>query len=86
MKMSALRASLSTASPGQFGVFEFFCLLVLTTIGIAEPQASAFAVTIHLVIWLPVTVAGFIFLARRGLGWGAITHASDLEKEAAAAS
>lgn len=79
-------ASLIPASPGQFGVFEFFCILVLTTVGIAEPQASAFAVTIHLVIWLPVTVAGFIFLARRGLGWGAITHASDLEKEAAAAS
>lgn len=79
-------ASLIPASPGQFGVFEFFCIMVLTAVGIGEAQASAFAVTIHLVIWLPVTVVGFIFLLRRGMGLGAITHAGELQNETAAAS
>lgn len=77
-------ASLIPASPGQFGVFESFGKLVLVAVGIPEDRAIAFVVTIHLVIWLPVTVVGFIMLARRGLGWGAITHASTLQKEAAA--
>lgn len=77
-------ASIIPASPGQFGVFEFFCILVLTAVGVAEPQATAFAFTIHLVIWLPVTVVGLIVLARRGLGLGAVTQAKSLQNEAAA--
>jgi hypothetical protein len=36
------------------------------------------------VIWLPVTLVGFAFLARQGLGWNALTHARDLEDKVAA--
>lgn len=75
-------AGLIPASPGQLGVFEFFVTLVLTALGVPENLALAFALVVHLVIWLPVTVTGFIFLVRQGMGWNAITHARELEEKA----
>jgi len=75
-------AGLIPASPGQIGVFEFFVSLVLTAVGVAETEAHAYALVVHVVIWLPVTLAGFAFLVRQGLGWGAITHARELEQVA----
>ncbi|MFN8378487.1 MAG: lysylphosphatidylglycerol synthase transmembrane domain-containing protein [Anaerolineae bacterium] len=77
-------AGLIPASPGQLGVFEFFVTLVLSALGVADSLALAFALVVHVVIWLPVTLAGFVFLIRQGLGWNAITHASELEEKAAA--
>ncbi len=72
-------AGLIPASPGQIGVFEFFVSLVLVAVGVNDSQAHAYALVVHIVIWLPVTLAGFAFLVRQGLGWGAITHARELE-------
>jgi glycosyltransferase 2 family protein len=80
-------AGLIPASPGQFGVYEFFVSLVLVaaTAGrIPESQALAYALVIHMVIWLPVTLVGFAFLAREGLGWKSITQARELENQRAA--
>ena len=73
-------AGLIPASPGQIGVFEFFVSLVLMAVGVAETQAHAYALVVHVVIWLPVTLVGFFFLVRQGLGWGDITHARELEQ------
>ncbi len=72
-------AGLIPASPGQLGVYEFFVSAVLIAIGIGETQAAAFAIVVHVVIWLPVTLAGFFFLVRQGLGWSAIIRARELE-------
>lgn len=74
-------AGLIPASPGQIGVFEFFASAVLIGAGVEEALALSYALTVHLVIWLPVTVAGFVFLARQGLNWRAITQAHDLESQ-----
>jgi hypothetical protein len=68
-------AGLIPASPGQFGVFEFMVFTVMMAAGVASGTAQAYALVVHMVIWLPVTVVGLIFLARYGLGLGAITHA-----------
>ncbi|MCB9449943.1 MAG: flippase-like domain-containing protein [Anaerolineaceae bacterium] len=76
-------AGLLPASPGQIGVFEFFVGVVLTAVGIPGEQAKAFALVVHVVIWLPVTVVGFYFLVRQGLGWSAITRAKEFEQQAA---
>jgi hypothetical protein len=72
-------AGLLPASPGMFGVFEFFASAVLIAEGAPPEIATAYALVVHMVIWLPVTLVGFFFLARQGLGWKAITHARDLE-------
>ena len=79
-------AGLIPASPGQIGVWEFFTVAVLMAAGIGQDQALAYAIIVHIVIWLPVTVVGFIFLAREGLGWAAIARARELEAQAAASS
>jgi uncharacterized protein (TIRG00374 family) len=70
------------ASPGQIGVFEFFVGLVMRAIGVDEAQSTAYALVVHVVIWLPVTLLGFYFLARQGLSWQAVTHARELEQPA----
>lgn len=75
-------AGLIPASPGQIGVFEFFGGLVLIAAGIDATQAQAYILVVHVVIWLPVTLVGFFFLVRQGLGWNAITHAQELEQRA----
>lgn len=72
-------AGLLPASPGQVGVFEFFASRVLIGAGVGEAQATAYALLVHIVIWLPPTLLGFYLLARRGLGWSAVTRARALE-------
>ncbi len=72
-------AGLIPASPGQVGVNEFVVISILTALGIAAPLATAYAVVVHLTIWLPVTFAGFILLLKQGLGWADIGMAKELE-------
>ncbi len=59
-------AGVLPASPGQIGVFEFFVSTVLIAVGVGEERAIAYALVVHLVIWLPPTLLGFILLVRRG--------------------
>lgn len=77
-------AGLLPASPGQVGVYEFFASSVMMAAGIQQDTALAYAIVVHIVIWLPVTVVGFILLARQGLGWSAIQRARELESEESA--
>lgn len=72
-------AGLIPASPGQLGVFEFFASQVLISAGINSDLAITYALTIHLVIWLPVTLVGFYFLIQQGLHWRDIRKARELE-------
>lgn len=72
-------AGLIPASPGQVGVNEFVVISILTALGIAAPLATAFAVVVHLTIWLPITLAGFILLLKQGLGWADIGMAKELK-------
>lgn len=72
-------AGLIPASPGQVGVNEFVVISILTALGIAAPLATAYAVVIHLTIWLPITLAGFILLLKQGLGWADIGMAKELK-------
>ena len=72
-------AGLIPASPGQVGVNEFVVISILTGLGIAAPLATAYAVVVHVTIWLPITLAGFVLLLKQGLGWADIGTASELE-------
>jgi uncharacterized protein (TIRG00374 family) len=75
-------AGLIPASPGQVGVYEFFVSTVLIAMNVEPNLATGYAVVVHLVIWLPVTLVGFFFLARQGMGWSDITRAQELENTA----
>jgi glycosyltransferase 2 family protein len=78
-------AGLIPASPGQIGVFEFFASTVMIAAGVPETQAAAYALAVHGVVWLPMTLAGFVLLVRQGLGWRAIARARELEEQASTA-
>lgn len=75
-------AGLIPASPGQVGVYEFFVSTVMIAMGVESALATGYAVVVHIVIWLPVTLVGFFFLIRQGMGWSDITHARELEDTA----
>lgn len=74
-------AGLIPASPGQLGVFEFFASQVLIGAGVESGLALTYALTVHVVIWLPVTLLGFYFLIRRGLSWRDIRTAHHLDED-----
>ena len=72
-------AGLIPASPGQVGVYEFFASLVLMAVGISQDRALAYAIVVHIVIWLPVTLVGFFFFAKMGLSGATVRKARELE-------
>lgn len=79
-------AGLIPASPGQIGVYEFFASTILIAVGVSQDRALAYALVVHVIIWLPVTVYGFVLLARLGLNWQSIARAQELEAQAAGQS
>ena len=74
-------AGLIPASPGQVGVYEFVVISILTALGIAAPLATAYAVVVHIAIWLPITLAGFALLVNQGLNWTDIGRAKGINYE-----
>jgi uncharacterized protein (TIRG00374 family) len=59
---SATLATLLPSSPGYVGTFDYFASLGLTAYGADRSAAAAFAVLVHLLLWLPVTLTGFAAL------------------------
>lgn len=76
-------AGLIPASPGQVGVYEFFASTVMIAMGVEAALATAYAVVVHIVIWLPVTLVGFFFLIRQGMRLSDVRKAHDLEEQVA---
>lgn len=61
-------ATLLPSSPGYVGTFDYFAALGLTAYGAAPAAATAFALLVHLVLWVPVTVVGLALLLIRRSG------------------
>jgi hypothetical protein len=66
------------ASPGGVGVFEFLASTVLIAAGVPAEQALAYALLVHIVIWLPPTVIGLLMLPQMGLRLSAVARAREL--------
>ena len=48
--------------PGHIGTFDYFAILGLMAFGVEQGTAALFAVTVHLLLWLPVTAIGLLSL------------------------
>jgi uncharacterized protein (TIRG00374 family) len=59
-------ATLIPSSPGYVGTFDFFVIRGLAAHGADATAAAAFAMIVHLVLWVPVTVVGLALLAGAG--------------------
>lgn len=55
------------SSPGNLGVFQYFCVQALTVLAADHDAATAYALTVHFCQYLPVTLLGFMALHRFGL-------------------
>lgn len=63
---AATLATLLPSSPGYVGTFDYFGMLGLAAYGAARAEAAAFALLAHVMLWLPVTLAGFAALLLTG--------------------
>lgn len=59
-------ATLLPSSPGYVGTFDYFAMQGLVAYGASSETAAAFALTVHAVLWLPLTVAGLLYLVLKG--------------------
>ena len=66
------------SSPGNVGVFQFFCVKALSIHAISGSQAMAYAVVIHMCQYLPVTVIGV--WALHSLGFKSFTAVREQPK------
>ena len=55
-------AGVMPSTSGSLGAFDFFGAAALTALGVTGEIALAYAFTVHLVLWGPVTVAGALIL------------------------
>jgi len=55
-------ATMIPSSPGYVGTFDYFAVQGLTAFGANHVVALTFALLVHLLLWLPVTVVGALFL------------------------
>lgn len=59
-------ATLLPSSPGYVGTFDYFAMLGMMAFGAERTSATAFAVVVHVVLWLPLTVAGMTYFLMPG--------------------
>jgi hypothetical protein len=55
-------ATLIPSTPGYVGTFDFFAIQAMTELGNSMPAAAAYALLIHILLWLPLTLAGGLYL------------------------
>jgi uncharacterized membrane protein YbhN (UPF0104 family) len=65
-------ATLIPSSPGYVGTFDYFAAQGLEAYGAAPEVAVAFALTVHAVLWAPLTAAGLLYLILHGRRFWAI--------------
>jgi hypothetical protein len=57
------------SAPGFIGTFDLPGIAMLVLYGVPETLAGAYILVLHLVLWLPSVVVGFIFMIREGVHW-----------------
>ena len=65
-------ATLVPSSPGYVGAFEAGVVLALAgAVGIQHDLALSYAIAVHAVLYIPVTLLGLYFWGRESLSWNA---------------
>jgi len=57
------------SAPGYIGTFDAPGIAVLTAYGVDQATAAGYTLTLHVALWLPITLLGAYFLAREGVKW-----------------
>src|SRR5205807_4492351 len=75
LSMSTL-STLLPSSPGYIGTFDYFAMQSLMLFDMPAQQAVAFAIIVHLMIWIPPTAVGLGFLLYRSIQPSAAAEAT----------
>jgi uncharacterized protein (TIRG00374 family) len=62
------------ASPGYIGTYHAACVYGLLAFGLSREKALSIAIVLHGLNFLPVTLVGFLLLARQRLSLGELEH------------
>lgn len=54
--------TLLPGAPGHFGTFDFFAMHGLMAFDVAHETAAGFALLVHLILWVPVTLVGLVLI------------------------
>jgi uncharacterized protein (TIRG00374 family) len=57
------------SAPGYVGTFDAPGIAVLTAYGVNQATAAGYTLTLHVALWLPITLLGMYYMAREGLKW-----------------
>lgn len=66
-------------APGAVGTFDAGGILGMTALGVDQSMAAAYVLTLHIVLWLPVTLLGAFFMLREGLRWSDLRKAEEAQ-------
>jgi glycosyltransferase 2 family protein len=65
------------AAPGGAGTFDATVSSVIQSFGVAQAGATGYMVVLRVVLWLPITLLGFVYMGRESLRWGDFSRALD---------
>lgn len=68
------------SSPGYIGTFDAPGIALLSALGIDQQLSAGYTLLLHATLWLPVTIAGAYFFARKGLKWDEAIESVEKEK------
>lgn len=57
------------SAPGYIGTFDAPGIAVLTAFGVDQATAAGYTLTLHVALWVPITLLGAYYLAREGIKW-----------------
>lgn len=69
------------STPGYVGTFDTPGIKTLTAYGVPESTAASYTLVLHAALWLPITLLGFYYLYRQGLGWRDFRRAQEVAAE-----
>jgi hypothetical protein len=78
-------AGIIPSSAGSWGPFDFFGAVALTGAGVASSTASAFALTVHVALWVPPTALGLVILIADGTSLRRLVRSAGRAPDVAAA-
>jgi hypothetical protein len=57
------------SAPGYIGTFDAPGIAVLEMYGVEVAIATAYTLVLHAALWLPITLLGFYYMIKLGMGW-----------------
>ena len=67
------------AAPGYIGTFDGPGIAILSAFGVQQTVATAYTLVLHAALWLPITLLGFIFMARQSIHWSDFARAATMK-------